>query len=214
MRRLLRDPVTVATNSDSVLSDLFYGWNNESWSGEPELLRACVQQAVEGEGDILECGSGLSTVILGAVAQHLGKRLWTLEHLPEWAERVEGQLKQFGIDSVRVCVAPLKDYGPYDWYAPPPTVLSMRFGFVVCDGPPSNTRGARYGLVPVMRSSFIDGCVILLDDAARESEQAIVMRWAEEHPFLFTLVGAHRPFFRLVLKGHPLTVDRRLTTEA
>jgi hypothetical protein len=121
--------------------------------------------------------------------------------------RVERPLKQFGIDSVQLCVAPLASYGEYDWYAPPPEVMSERFSLVVCDGPPSQTRGGRYGLVPVMNSRFVDDCVILLDDAERGTEQAIALRWAEEFPFLFTRVGIDKPFFRLVLGKRPSQIS-------
>ncbi len=212
MRRLMRDPVAGASDSGSILSDLFYGWNNQSWSGEPELLRACIQQTIDTEASILECGSGLTTIVLGAIAQRMGKKMWSLEHMPEWAERVRLQLRRFDIDSVGVCEAPLTSYGTFDWYAPPPEVMSMRFGLVVCDGPPSQTRGGRYGLVPVMRPNLVDGCVILLDDAERESERAIVQRWAEEQPFLFTCDGVDKPYFRLVLENRPLVIDRPLAS--
>jgi hypothetical protein len=133
----------------------------------------------------------------------MGIKLWTLEHMPEWAERVCLQLNRFGIDSVQVCHAPLTSYGEYDWYAPPPEVLSGRFDLVVCDGPPSHTRGGRYGLVPVMKPCLMHGCVILLDDAERESEQAIALRWSKELPSLFTRVGVEKPFFRLVVENGP-----------
>jgi hypothetical protein len=195
----LRDP-NAAADDFGVLAALVYGWGNESWSGSPELLHSCIRQALIAEGPILECGSGLTTIVLGVVAQRTGTTLWSFEHMPEWAERVSMDLTHFGIDSVRLCVAPLASFGNFDWYTPPSEAKSERFGLVVCDGPPSSTRGGRYGLIPVMKSSFDKGCVILLDDASREAEQAIVKRWSDEITCSFTSVGTEKPHFRVVIE--------------
>jgi len=120
--------------------------------------------------------------------------------MPEWMERTSSELASFGIDSVRSCLAPLVSFGDYDWYAPPAEIESERFGLVVCDGPPASTRGGRYGLAPVMKHNFDNGCVILLDDAERNEEHAIVRRWAAEVPCAFTRIGVEKPYFRVVVE--------------
>lgn len=199
MRMFLRDPNTAADDS-GVLTALVYGWGNESWSGAPELLHSCIKQALITEESVLECGSGLTTIVLGAVAQRTGIKVWSLEHMPEWAERVSMHLNLFAIESVRLCLAPLVSYGEYDWYTPPSETRSKRFGLVVCDGPPSSTRGGRYGLVPVMKRNLAKGCVILLDDAQRESEQVVIRRWACELPCSYSRAGAEKPYFRVVIE--------------
>jgi len=200
MHAFLRDPQAAAADED-LLADLVYGWGNAAWSGAPELLQCCIQQALASRGPVLECGSGLTTLLVGAVAQQTGKQLWSLEHLPEWADRVAVHLEKFGIDDVHLCVAPLVDLGDYQWYLPPLEAKSLRFGLVVCDGPPSNTEGGRYGLLPVMRQSLANGCVILLDDAEREDEQAIVRRWCREMRCSCSCLGVQKPFFRLVVEA-------------
>jgi predicted O-methyltransferase YrrM len=201
MRQLMHDPLAAVSESSSTLADLVFGWSNESWSAEPELLSTCIRQTVHTRESILECGSGLSTIILGAVAQQIGKKVWALEHMPEWADRVSQHLSVLGIDSVQICVAPLSSYGEFDWYELPPEVKDQRFDFVLCDGPPSNTLGGRYGLVPLLRPYLMGGCVILLDDAERESEQQIASRWADELPGTVEQIGTNKPFFRLVVDG-------------
>ena len=119
MRQLRRNPSEATSDSSSLLSDLVYGWGNESWSGEPEFLQSCVEHALVAKAPILECGSGLTTMILGVVAQHTGNTMWTLEHMPEWGYRVQCYLDELDITSVRLNVAPLAHYGECDWYAPP-----------------------------------------------------------------------------------------------
>ncbi|HKE93518.1 MAG TPA: class I SAM-dependent methyltransferase, partial [Povalibacter sp.] len=178
MRRFLRAPASSVVARDRVLPELIYGWGNEEWSAMDEYLTACVQSALVARGPILECGSGLSSLVVGAIAKQLGIEHWVLEHSPEWAAKVQQQLDRYGIDSARVCVAPLKNYGEFDWYDPPVGSLPDRFGLVICDGPPYWNKGGRVGLVPVLRSRLNAGCVILLDDAARVQEQTIAKRWA------------------------------------
>lgn len=199
MKALLRDPAAVACTSAQVLSDLEYGWGNAGWSGQPEYLQACARAAMSGDAPILECGSDVSTLVVGSVAQPAGRTLWSLEHLPQWAARVQQCLDAYGITAVRLCVAPLRDYGPFEWYAPPLSELPAQFGVVICDGPPSMTRGGRYGLLPMMRARLQPGSVILLDDAVREDERSIAERWSREFHCAYVRHGKDKPFFQITL---------------
>jgi hypothetical protein len=186
MGRLLRDPHCL--NDNDVLSSLSYGWGNSFWSACDEYILACAQHAWTCDGPILECGSGLTTIVLGAIAHKTGQTVWTLEHNERWAQRVRNVLFRYRIRSVRVMVHPLRDYGPYSWYVLPLEEMPKSFSLVVCDGPPHNTPGGRYGLLPVMGDRFVPGATILLDDAGRTPEQNIAARWAEE---LGTTVTTH-----------------------
>lgn len=199
LERFARDPERALNGSDDLLHDLIYGWGNEGWSGQPEYLRACISAALATNGAILECGSGLSTVLLGLAARTSGASVWSLEHLPQWARRVEAALRRHRIRGVRILVAPLVHYDGYDWYAAPLAEMPEQFHLIVCDGPPATTRGGRYGLLPVMRDRLAPGCLILADDADREAEQLMVHRWAHEMSCAITLLGAVKPYFALSL---------------
>lgn len=199
LHELARDPEAALDDDSKVLADLVYGWNNDSWSAETDLLRGCIQEALGIVGPILECGSGLTTLVLGVVAQRTGNRVLTLEHMSEWARRVRVRLERHRIDSVQILESPLIEHGGFSWYEPPLEAMSTTFGLVVCDGPPAQTPGGRYGLIPVMRNCFKAGAVILLDDAEREAEQTTASRWSEELRCQCELRGARKPYFRLVL---------------
>jgi hypothetical protein len=199
LARLALDPAKAALGSGAVFDDLVYGWGNEGWSAQREYLVACVDCALRTSGPILECGSGLTTMVLGIIAQQRGLSVWALEHLPTWGKRVEGYLSRYRIGSVRMHIAPLRRYDGFDWYAPPLGEMREPFGLVACDGPPSATLGGRYGLLPVMREKLGGGCLILLDDAARDDEQAVVNRWAGEMPCEVSLHGSEKPYFKVRL---------------
>jgi predicted O-methyltransferase YrrM len=149
------------------------------------------------EGDIFECGSGLTTILMGVIAQRSGHVVWTVEHNRVWAEKVNTYLKRYRIRSVRLCLTPLKSYGEFSWYLPPLESMPLEFSLVICDGPPGDTHGGRYGLLPVMRGRIRTGAVILLDDAAREGEKAIVARWADKFGAAHSVRGTAKPYYEI-----------------
>ncbi len=62
--------------------------------------------------NILEFGSGWSTVVLALAATKAGKSLCTLESLPKWANIVRGLLKTYGISPRLYCGADCVSYKP------------------------------------------------------------------------------------------------------
>lgn len=132
------------------------------------------------EGPILECGSGLSTLLLLASVMRSGRRIHSLEHDSEWAQFASRRIPERLRPGISLQMAPLKSYGEFEWYDVDPNALSRPIGYVVCDGPPAVTRGGRYGLAPVLGKHLAPDCVILLDDTQRSGERAIVDRWRSE----------------------------------
>lgn len=162
-----------------LLEDLIYGWHNESWSAYVDFLQASLVAASEAHNPILECGSGLTTCLMGLVTSEEAP-IVALEHKTEWADRVRSFLLHYDIDNVEVVESPLVDYGQYSWYDITNIPLLPRFGLVICDGPPGDTPGGRYGLLPVAGSLLSTDCRILLDDIEREGEQRVVELWKAE----------------------------------
>lgn len=207
VQRLRADPEACLDPRTRLVEDLIYGWGNEGWSASPEYLTGCVRETLNCNGPILECGSGLTTLVAGVLADRLGTSLHTLEHVETWGEHVRESVARFRIQNVHLNVSPLADYGDYHWYAPPHEFTRKRFSLVLCDGPPSDTRGGRYGLIPVMGESLDAQCVILLDDAAREEEQSIAARWHGEAQLSYSTIGLQRPYFRLTMRKRIVSVQ-------
>lgn len=164
-----------------LLEQLRYGWGNLGWSANPEFLDQVQRQIATTYGPVLECGSGLTTILLGLLIRNREIELWSLEDDPEWCERVRSVVNLHGIDNVRVCLAPLHDYGEYTWYSPPVDEMPRDVQLVICDGPAASTPGGRYGLFSVMRSHLANQYVVLVDDADREGERKMLERWEREH---------------------------------
>jgi predicted O-methyltransferase YrrM len=163
------------------LQGLWTGWGNQNYSGHAEYLEEVVRGAAKTIDPVLECGSGLTTILLGLFAARRGIQVWTLEHDPEWHEQTAAVLRRFNIKGVELVLAPLRSYGEFVWYDAPIDRMPQWFSLVVCDGPPQRTtRGDRYGLLPVMRDRLNAGSVILFDDVKTEGPDPIISRWVQE----------------------------------
>ena len=191
MRRYIKAKNTEEI-TDDLLGELIYGWGNAGWSAKEEYIKEILRYSYEGKGPILECGSGLSTILCGNIADTVGREIHTLEHMPLYANQVSETLKRYGIKSVRLHVTDLKNHGSFSWYDPPMETMPRDFSMVICDGPPGGTPGGRYGLLAVMKGYLRSGCVIVLDDANRSEEAEILSLWAEEMGAQYRIVGSEK----------------------
>ncbi|MBL7873747.1 MAG: class I SAM-dependent methyltransferase [Cyclobacteriaceae bacterium] len=185
----------------TLVDDLVYGWGNLGWSSFQDYSLAIIEMAQRNKGPVLECGSGLSTLLLGIIAQDKGYRVWSLEHHAGWKKKVEKYLKDQGVTCVTVSHAPLKEYESFAWYDVAAISLPSEFSLVVCDGPPHDTQGGRYGLLPVLASHFAHKAIILLDDYARTDEQAIVARWQQKYALAVEAIGEHDQYAQIVFRA-------------
>lgn len=179
VRQIARMPVGQIPTRE-MLADLQLGWGNYGFVVNLDYLEEVAKQAAQTRGPILECGSGLTTIILGLLAARRGVEVYSLEHLPKWRSHVVSVLQKHRIPAVNVYLSPLRDYGKFSWYEPPLSILPQHFRLVVCDGPPGKTPGGRYGLLPVLKHYFANGNLILLDDANRPGEMEVLHQWIQE----------------------------------
>ncbi len=154
-----------------------YGWDNDSFAADASYLETVAARAALAKGPILECGSGVSTIVLAAMK--LSHRVISLEHNPAWLSMLRLRIEQLGLSSPGLTFAPLKSYGEFDWYELPSS-LPTRFSLVICDGPPGTVRGGRYGLAPLLGDRLEPGATIVLDDAEREQERQILSLWEKQ----------------------------------
>lgn len=176
------------------LAALQMGWGNYGFMASACYLRKVAFAAHTTQGPILECGSGLTTLIMGLLTRDRGIELFSLEHHPDWHAKMTATLQRYGLDHVHVLHAPLRDFGEYDWYHVDKSGIPCGIELVVCDGPPGNIKGSRYGLIPEMDAHLASSCTILLDDANRSNERRVMENWRSLHGFDYRLEGVIQKF--------------------
>lgn len=184
----------------ALLEQLVHGWGNEAWCASALFLAAMLEWFPQTSDSIVECGSGLSTLLLATGALVAGRTVHSLEHDAEWASVIRQRMPERLRPGAAICHAPLRSYGDFDWYSFDPRSIAAPIGYVVCDGPPGSTRRGRYGLAPVLGNRLAPGCIILLDDTQRQAERTIVEQWCEE---LGTSVVNEGGTFTVLRVGEP-----------
>lgn len=164
----------------ALIEQLVHAWGNEAWCASAAYLSAILDWLPQTSGSIVECGSGISTLLLATAAMLSGRKICSLEHDTAWAAFIEQRTPNRLRSRVSLSVRPLTNYGEFEWYSIDPAATPGSIGFVVCDGPPAATRGGRYGLAPVLGNQLAAGAIILLDDTQRSEERAILERWCTE----------------------------------
>ncbi len=126
--------------SDRLLKTLVYNWGNVGFSADIRYLKFLLKEALRAtDRTVLECGSGLTTLLLGVVADRQSHRHIALEHHSGWYERMHETLKKEEVKNTTVHYCPLKDYGTFEWYEisdvdiPDQPLIDL----VICDGPPA-----------------------------------------------------------------------------
>lgn len=194
LRKLIRNPWSALNTNSDALKRFIQAWGNPAWSAGYEFLTAAIDELARTDGPVLECGSGLTTIVLGVIVQKTGREIWALEHSEHWGTNTSQFLQELEITAVHLCVRPLRNYGDFSWYDPPLGTMPDNFGLVICDGPPGHGHGGRYGLLPIMRHRLANNCTILLDDTIREEEKTIAERWSKSLSAPHEICGVEKPY--------------------
>jgi predicted O-methyltransferase YrrM len=161
------------------------------YAATPELL-ATLASLVRNQRPkvIVELGSGSSTLVCAYVLQSLGDgRIYSFDHESDYGQQTRERLQEHGLQEfASVNIAPLRQVSVGNesriWYdlnvenLPPIDLL-------IVDGPPYSTASlARYPALPRFWPRLAPGAVIVVDDANRPDERAMVARWLSEFPGL------------------------------
>ena len=125
---------------------------------------------------IVECGSGLSTVVLANYAVLSGAQVVTLDHDKRFRRTTLDLLRRHDLEGVvDLRHAPL--YGsPPRYHADLPNDIDL----ALIDGPPQR-HGGRAAMLPHLLPRMSERWMAWLDDYERPEEQAIVAEWKREH---------------------------------
>lgn len=193
-RRLVREWSRVVYGEIADLTALYQDIRPETalptlhgWATGADLARFLYLEVTEGgRRNVLECGSGSTTVILAYAARAKGEgRVTALEHEPRFAEATRAMLRERGLSEwAEVIDAPLTDvplgdttWRWYDTAALPAGPIDL----LLVDGPPASVGPeSRYPALPLLMDRLSANALVALDDTRRPDERAIGERWTEE----------------------------------
>jgi hypothetical protein len=169
----------------ALIADIHEAWGNVDWSADAAFVGEGADRALASPGPFLDCGSGLTTVVVGVIADQLGTRVWSLEQDLPWYRRMRSVLAKYEILSVDLRYAPLRSYGEYAWYDVDERSFPRTFTHIFCDGPAvfpndwpeplhSNWRA---GVVSALQAMGVGFDSILLDDAEDPRSATVRERW-------------------------------------
>jgi hypothetical protein len=149
------------------------------YAGDPGVLAVCTRLARNCRGPIIEAGSGLSSVFMGAVSTD---KVYSLEHVEHYAAQTLAWCEEASVANVGICCAPLKDF----WYDLDKFELPQKFALGFCDGPP-RFNGTRMRFFEELASR----CSAVLVDDMNTDHQYVrsVHEWAAAHGKTVTMLG-------------------------
>ncbi len=168
-------------------SDLLVGWGNAS-AAMAELQMAAHAMAAAANGPILECGSGLTTLVMALANPNV--HVHALESDVMWATKANRALKRHGIENATIHFVEMKDYEGGRWYDLPD--LPDSFSLVLCDGP-WREDGERTVLFEAMGDRIKDA-TLLADDIDDPNLQPAFEAWATAQHKNMTILGEQRKF--------------------
>lgn len=159
------------------------------WAAHPELAALLARRVLLHRPQlVVEAGSGVSTLVHAyALRKNGGGRVVSLDHDRAYAARTREELVALGLDDrAEVIDAPLVPQrvgdGTMLWYALD-GLPDAPIDLLLVDGPPVALQPlSRYPAIPLLLDRLADGALVVLDDADRPSERAVVERWLREHP--------------------------------
>ena len=161
-------------------------------SMRPAGLVAVCNEIVHGARTrIVECGSGVSTVVLARLLRerHAGG-LVALEHDGHWAALMQDHLRRETLDTIaRVVHAPLQGEPPWYGLAGLDEVPD-EVDLLVVDGPPACEPGhstRRAPALPRFTERLAAGATVMLDDISRPGERKVIASWEASTDWRFVL---------------------------
>lgn len=170
------------------------------WAASPDFLHyLCKFVAEQKPQTVVECSSGLSTLVLAANIKKLGRgHVYSLEHDPAYSAKTRELIRSHNLEEWSTVIdAPLKPMSInnwegewYDFSRLENNLNNAHIDMLVVDGPPHFTAPlARYPALPVFAAAMSPGSHVLLDDADRSDEQVIVRRWGNEYASFILVDG-------------------------
>jgi len=153
-----------------------------SWAASPDLLLTLAQLVRKHNPKlVVELGSGVSTLV---VAKAGAKKVISIDHSGEFADKTREVLKEHKVRGVEIRVAQLKAHiSGVDWYDTAVIKDLKRIDLLIVDGPPgSKNPEARMPARAEFIAKLSPKAIVVIDDVNREGERKLAESFAKTLP--------------------------------
>jgi predicted O-methyltransferase YrrM len=154
-----------------------------SWAASPDVLLTLVSISKKIKPKVVvDLGSGISTLVLAKTSPNA--KIFSIDHLAEFAGKTNLLLEEHQIANVDLRVAPLSPHpSGGDWYSVSAFADIDQIDLLFIDGPPgSKDDKARHPVLAQCLSKLSPGAVIVIDDAGRAGERELAEMFASALP--------------------------------
>jgi predicted O-methyltransferase YrrM len=154
-----------------------------SWAASADVLLTLVNTSQKIKPKVvLDLGSGVSTLVLAKASP--GAKVFSIDHLEEFAGKTRSLLEDHQITNVDLRVAPLSpNSAGSDWYEISALSDIDQIDLLFIDGPPgSKDDKARHPALAHCLSKLSPKAVIVIDDAGRDGERALAQMFLQALP--------------------------------
>lgn len=161
---------------------------SRGWAGSPDFLLKLVELVVtESPEYVIEFGSGVSSVILGAAMRKFSRgKVESFDHDENYSKKTNRFIEVNNLqDIVSINFSPLMDYrfdeNNWKWYDKNRIdQIETGIDLLVVDGPPRFLQEkSRFLALPMLYEKLSTKSVVILDDANRDNEKQVVNDWIE-----------------------------------
>ncbi|NLE45717.1 MAG: hypothetical protein GX620_13425 [Chloroflexi bacterium] len=208
MRRWHREPpqydqelrkLTSMVNLMPLMHETFLPFGQ--WAMEPEGLVTLLSHIQFHQPRVIvECGSGLSTLLIGnLIKQNRSGHLYSVEEDENWHRTMSNLIDDQGLGEwITLVHAPLKPYPVSDghevkWYCTEVLKQALstvdRIGLLIVDGPKTVDHLSRFPALPYFASMVNDKTLLVLDDANRPQEACVIDEWQKRYSLSVKMHG-------------------------
>ena len=145
-----------------------------SWAASADVLLTLANTSKKIKPKVVvDLGSGVSTLVLAKSSPNA--KVFSIDHLAEFANKTKSLLEDHQITNVDLRVAPLSPHpAGGDWYSVSAFSDIDQIDLLFIDGPPgSKDDKARHPALAQCLSKLSVGAVIVIDDAGRDGEREL-----------------------------------------
>lgn len=146
--------IKAGTETPRDVNKLVKAWGND-WAVTADEMQAIIMLARENKGNVIETGSGITSLVMAAIGDTKGFNVVSLEHDWDWYAKIREFADRAQIRSLSLKLCPIEN----GWYMYKP---EEKYSMALCDGPPRKI-GDRTKFLDV--DAFEDGAIMIVDDA-------------------------------------------------